>query len=55
MGTFKWNGLTLQVGADLAEINQMGRDILSGMVAAIPTVLIVTLLGARWVAQQGSP
>jgi signal transduction histidine kinase len=53
VGTFQWNGLTLQVGADMAEINQMGRDILLGMVAAIPTVLIVTLLGARWVAQQG--
>lgn len=53
VGTFKGNGLTLQVGADMADINQIGRDILLGMVAAIPTVLIVTLLGARWVAQQG--
>lgn len=53
VGTFKWNGLTLQVGADMREINQIGRDILLGMIAAIPTVLIVTLIGARWVAQQG--
>jgi signal transduction histidine kinase len=53
MGTFKWSGLTLYVGADMNEINQIARDILFGMAAAIPTVLIVTLIGARWVAQQG--
>jgi len=53
VGTYEWNGLTLYVGADMSEINQIGRDILLGMIAAIPTVLIVTLIGARWVAQQG--
>jgi signal transduction histidine kinase len=53
VGTFQRNGLTLHVGADMSEITQIGRDILLGMVAAIPTVLIVTLIGARWVAQQG--
>ncbi len=53
IGTFQRNGLTLHVGADMSEITQIGRDILLGMIAAIPTVLIVTLLGARWIAQQG--
>ena len=53
VGTFTRNGVTLHVGADMSEITQIGRDILLGMVAAIPTVLIVTLIGARWVAQQG--
>jgi len=53
VGTFKWKGLTMQVGADMSEVNQIGRDILLGMIAAIPTVLLVTLIGARWVAQQG--
>jgi signal transduction histidine kinase len=37
----------------MSEITQIGRDILLGMIAAIPTVLLVTLIGARWVAQQG--
>jgi signal transduction histidine kinase len=53
VGSFNWNGLTLYVGADMSEINKIGHDILLGMIAAIPTVLIVTLIGARWVAQQG--
>jgi signal transduction histidine kinase len=53
VGTFQRNGLTLYVGADMSEITQIGRDILMGMIAAIPTVLIVTLIGARWVAQLG--
>ncbi|PYJ08926.1 MAG: hypothetical protein DMF06_11595, partial [Verrucomicrobia bacterium] len=53
IGTFKSNGLTLHVGADMTEITKIGQDILLGMIAAIPTVLIVTFLGARWIAQQG--
>jgi signal transduction histidine kinase len=53
VGTFKWKGLTLHVGAEMTEINKIGQDILLGMIAAIPTVLIVTFLGARWIAQQG--
>jgi signal transduction histidine kinase len=52
MGTFHRNGLTLHVGADMREINQIGQDILLGMVAAIPTVLIVIFVGGRWVARQ---
>ena len=50
MGEFNQNGLTLRVGADLREINQIGRDILFGMLAAIPTVLILIIIGGRWVA-----
>jgi signal transduction histidine kinase len=52
VGEFTNNGLTLRVGADLKEINQIGRDIFRGMVAAIPTVLIIIILGGRWVASQ---
>ncbi len=52
IGEFTGNGLTLRVGADLKEINQIGRDIFRGMVAAIPTVLVIIILGGRWVASQ---
>jgi signal transduction histidine kinase len=44
--------LTLRVGADLAEINRVGRDIILGMFGAIPTVLLVVALGGRWVASR---
>lgn len=50
MGEFNEKGLTLRVGADMKEINQIGRDIMHGMLAAIPTVLIVIVIGGRWVA-----
>ncbi|MDB6147547.1 MAG: signal transduction histidine kinase, partial [Spartobacteria bacterium] len=50
MGTFHEGGLSLHVGADLKEINQIGREIILGMVGAIPTVLLVVALGGRWVA-----
>ena len=50
MGEFTENGLTLRVGADLKEINQIGHDIMYGMLAAIPTVLILIVIGGRWVA-----
>ncbi len=52
MGEFAENGLRLRVGVDLSEINQIGRDILMGMIFAIPTVLVVSVLGARWVARR---
>jgi signal transduction histidine kinase len=52
MGEFSENGLTLRVGADLKEINQIGRDIFRGMLVAIPTVLIVIVIGGRWVASK---
>jgi signal transduction histidine kinase len=50
MGEFTENGLTLRVGAELKEINQIARDIFYGMLAAIPTVLLVIVIGGRWVA-----
>jgi signal transduction histidine kinase len=50
MGEFTENGLTLRVGADLKEINQIGYDIMYGMLAAVPTVLILIVIGGRWVA-----
>jgi signal transduction histidine kinase len=53
VGTFYWQGLTAHIGADMSEVNQNGRNILLGMVAAIPTVLLVVAIGSRWVARQG--
>ncbi len=50
MGTFHRGALTLHVGADFAEVYKLGRDILLGMLGAIPTVLVVVALGGRWVA-----
>ncbi len=52
MGEFVHDGLTLRVGADLKEINQIGRDIFHGMLVAIPTVLVVVVIGSRWVASR---
>src|SRR6266446_2583640 len=49
---FTENGLTLRVGADLKEINQFAHDIFVGMLAAIPTVLLVIVIGGRWVASK---
>ena len=53
LGTFHGKGMTLYVGADMKEVNRIGWDIVLGMVGAIPTVLIVIIIGARWVARQG--
>ena len=53
LGTFHWNGLTLRVGADMREVDTIGWNILLGMLGAIPTVLIVIVIGGRWVARRG--
>ena len=50
LAEFVENGLTLRVGDDLKEINQITRDIFLAMLGAIPTVLLVTLVGSAWVA-----
>ena len=52
LAEFSENSLTLRAGDDLNEINQMGRDILLAMLGAIPTVLLVTLIGSAWVASK---
>jgi signal transduction histidine kinase len=52
LAEFSENGLTLRAGDDLNEINQMGRDIFLAMLGAIPTVLLVTLIGSAWVASK---
>ena len=52
MGEFNEDGLTLRVGADMREINQIGRDIFRGLLVALPTVLIVIVIGGRWVASK---
>ena len=52
MGEFTENGMTLRVGAELKEINQIERDIFRGMLVAVPTVLIVIVIGGRWVASK---
>ena len=49
---FRQRGLILRIGTDLAAVNQIGRDIGLGMLAAIPTVLIVITIGCRWIARQ---
>ena len=49
---FSGNGLTLRAGDDLKAINQIGRGILLAMLGAIPTVLLVTLVGSAWVASK---
>jgi signal transduction histidine kinase len=49
---FSENGLTLRAGNDLKEINQIGRDIFLAMLGAIPTVLLITLVGSTWVASK---
>lgn len=50
LGEFSENGLTLRVGADTQEINEVAHNIFLGMLAAIPTVLLVIIIGGRWVA-----
>jgi signal transduction histidine kinase len=52
LSEFSENGLTLRAGDDLKEINQIGRDIFLAMLGAIPTVLLVTLVGSTWVASK---
>jgi signal transduction histidine kinase len=52
LAEFTESGLTLLAGDDLAEINQIGRDIFLAMLGAIPTVLLITLLGSTWVASK---
>jgi signal transduction histidine kinase len=52
MGTFRQGGLTARVGVNLREVNQIGWDIIYGMLGAIPTVLIVVFIGGRWVASR---
>jgi signal transduction histidine kinase len=52
LAEFSENGLILRAGDDLREINQIGRDIFLAMLGAIPTVLLVTLVGSTWVASK---
>jgi signal transduction histidine kinase len=52
LGEFSENGLTLRAGDDFREINQIGRDIFLAMLGAIPTVLLITLVGSAWVASK---
>lgn len=49
---FHRDNLRLTVAGDLDEIDRIGIDIVLGMFAAIPTVLVVVILGGRWIAQQ---
>ncbi|MBA3650249.1 MAG: HAMP domain-containing histidine kinase [Chthoniobacterales bacterium] len=52
LAEFTENGLTLRVGDDLKQIHQVGRDIFFAMLGAIPTVLLLILVGSRWVASK---
>jgi len=42
----------LSTDAEMRQLDRIGRDILLGMLGAIPTVLIVIAIGGRWVARQ---
>ena len=44
--------IILSLDAEMKQVNHIGRDILFGMLGAIPTVLIVIAIGGRWVAKQ---
>ena len=52
LAEFTESGLTLRAGDDLKEINQISREIFLAMLGAIPTVLLVTLVGSAWVASK---
>jgi signal transduction histidine kinase len=52
LAEFSENGLTLRAGDDLKAINRVGHDILLAMLGAIPTVLLITLVGSAWVASK---
>jgi signal transduction histidine kinase len=52
LAEFSESGLNLRAGDDLKAINQVGRGILVAMLGAIPTVLLVTLVGSAWVASK---
>ncbi len=52
IGTFRHGDRTLYIAADRSEIDRLGLDIVLGMFAAIPTVLLVVTLGGRWVAKK---
>jgi two-component system, OmpR family, heavy metal sensor histidine kinase CusS len=52
LAEFSKNSLTLRAGDDLKGINQIVLDIFLAMLGAIPTVLLVTLIGSTWVASK---
>jgi len=52
LGVFHKNGMTVRIAGDFAEVNRVGREIVVGMFAAIPTVLTVLFLGGHWVARR---
>jgi signal transduction histidine kinase len=52
LAEFSESGLTLRAGDDLKEINQIGWEIFLAMLGAIPTVLLITLVGSAWVASK---
>ena len=52
LAEFNEDGLTLRVGDDLKQIHQVGHDIFFAMLGAIPTVLLIILIGSRWIASR---
>ncbi len=44
--------IILLADAEMKQVDRIGRDILFGMLGAIPTVLVVIAIGGRWVAKQ---
>jgi signal transduction histidine kinase len=52
IATFHRGHYRIAIAADPYLIDRLGIDIVLGMGAAIPTVLIVVCLGGRWIARQ---
>src|SRR4029077_19007831 len=48
IGVFRDNELTLHVGADLKDIEQLGWEIARSLVVVIPVVLLLIAIGSWW-------
>lgn len=52
LAEFRSGGLLVRVGGDLRELNRYAHHLFLGMLAAIPTVVFVVVVGASWVASK---
>lgn len=52
VATFTRDEHSLRIASDFSQIDRLGLHIVFGMFTAIPTVLLVVILGGRWVARQ---
>src|SRR4029077_8907805 len=54
IGVFRDNELTLHVGADLKDIEQLGWEIARSLVIVIPVVLLLIAVGSWWLGSIAS-